>query len=376
MAGDFSKPTTASGYTTFPTEIRDMFADMACWFDGKSTTNYPTGAIRWGSTNKRIEKWNGTAWVALLDTTIDYSMSVSHLGGTAASNYAKLNSPAFINTPTAPTAAADTSTTQLATTAFMINQAASVAPLAPDVTAVIGTSKRYARQDHVHPTNFTATATDIKMNGTQSLGSLTTFPRADHVHPTDTSRQAASNNLSAIAGLTSAADLLPYFTGSGTAGTATFSAFARTLLDDADAATARATLGITAYSAATTTTQGVVELADSTEALGGTDSTRAVTSAGLASAKSLAANGYYKLPGGLIIQWGRAMYSTNTWTTTTFPIAFPNSCQSISMLVEYNGGSVSAFQLNSSSLPTASSFQHYSGPGQTGIYYRWFAIGY
>ena len=36
-----------------------------------------------------------------------------------------------------------------------------------------------------------ATATNIKMNGTQSAGSLTTFAKADHVHPVDTSRAAA-----------------------------------------------------------------------------------------------------------------------------------------------------------------------------------------
>ena len=65
---------------------------------------------------------------------------------------------------------------------------ASVAPLAPAVTAVVGVSTLTARQDHVHPTNFTSTSTDIKMNGTQSVGALTTFPRADHVHPVDTSR--------------------------------------------------------------------------------------------------------------------------------------------------------------------------------------------
>ncbi|MCR5026981.1 MAG: hypothetical protein K6A34_06040 [Methanobrevibacter sp.] len=41
--------------------------------------------------------------------------------------------------------------------------------------------------------NFEATATNIKMNGSQSVGSLNTFARGDHVHPVDTSRAPVSH---------------------------------------------------------------------------------------------------------------------------------------------------------------------------------------
>ncbi len=52
-----------------------------------------------------------------------------------------------------------------------------------------------------------------------------------------------NGNIYALSGLTSAADKLPYFTGSGTAGLTTLSVFMRTLLDDANGGAAYATLG-------------------------------------------------------------------------------------------------------------------------------------
>lgn len=55
---------------------------------------------------------------------------------------------------------------------------------------------------------------------------------------------ALDPTLEAIGGLSESADTMPYFTGAGAAALTGLSAFARSLLDDADAATARATLGL------------------------------------------------------------------------------------------------------------------------------------
>jgi hypothetical protein len=66
------------------------------------------------------------------------------------------NSPALGGAPTTTTAAVDTNTTQIASTAFVLGQSAAATPAAVTNTAAVGTSTRYARADHVHAYEGTA----------------------------------------------------------------------------------------------------------------------------------------------------------------------------------------------------------------------------
>ena len=83
--------------------------------------------------------------------------------------------------------------------------------------------------------------------------------------------------LASLAGLTSAADKLPYFTGSGTASLADFTSFGRSIVDDANEATFKATVNleigtdVQAYDADLTTYAGITPSANVQSVLGAAD---------------------------------------------------------------------------------------------------------
>lgn len=143
-------------------------------------------------------------------------------------------SPTLTGTPLTPTAAVDTNTTQIASTAFVLAQAGSATPVV-DGTGTVGTSTRFARQDHIHPTDTSraatasptltgtpltttaavdtnttqiastafvlaqaASATPV-IDGTAAVGTSTRYARGDHVHPTDTTRAAVAGRTSGTA---------------------------------------------------------------------------------------------------------------------------------------------------------------------------------
>jgi hypothetical protein len=114
-----------------------MFLDMPGSGVSSGTSNAGTGTC----TNQAVTAalTGGPSCTTITSAYVDSSIAATA-------------SPVLTGTPTAPTAAANTNTTQIATTAFVLGQASSTTPVM-DGTGAVGTSNSYARADHVHPTD-------------------------------------------------------------------------------------------------------------------------------------------------------------------------------------------------------------------------------
>lgn len=150
---NWSNPTLTSTYTNFVSEVKNRDEDLALQFDGTTSTNIPTNTIRWDSGANRWKKWNGSTWVELTSTYALTGLSTTGnatVGGTlGVTGAATLSGGGTSTTP-----AVDNNTGAIATTAFVAGQASTASPLV-NGTATAGTSLRYSRQDHVHPTDTT-----------------------------------------------------------------------------------------------------------------------------------------------------------------------------------------------------------------------------
>jgi hypothetical protein len=109
-------------------------------------------------------------------------------------------------------------------------------------TAALADLSSYART-LIDDTTAAAARSTLGL-GSAATHADTDFDPANAAATAQAASQPLDSELTALAGLTSAADRLPYFTGVGTAALATFTAAGRALIDDADAAAQRTTLGL------------------------------------------------------------------------------------------------------------------------------------
>lgn len=122
-------------------------------------------------------------------------------------------------------------------------------------------------------------------------------------------------------------------------------------------------------------------VASTAEAQAFTDNTKIITALRLKEAfqagnQSLATNGYQKLPGGLIIQWGTATVTAGTAMVVTLPIAFPTANVSAGVLGSAQSIGITTatayYGINQAPTTTQISLIANTGSGSC----RWLAIGY
>ena len=95
--------------------------------------------------------------------------------------------------------------------------------------------------------------------------------------------------------------------------------------------------------------------------------------------QSKSANGYQKLPGGLIIQWGSATSSVSGQATLTLPIVFPNAILSASasyLVNAHTQNTVSIFSSDYSTTSISALTTSGTGTAVSGAQVKFIVIGY
>ena len=184
-------------------------------------------------------------------------------------------------------------------------------------------------------------ATATKLATARTINGVS-FDGSGNITVADSTKQPLDATLTALARLATAADKLPYATGNDAFSLTSLTAFARSILDDADAATVRATIGAIAANCG-----GVVD-------------------------SSLTQNGWCKWANGLILQWG--VYDCNN--TLGIYVSYPISYSTNIYAASAQDGGTSCY---STSIDTISLAKFHLTVKNQGAYTkgtgRWFSVG-
>jgi hypothetical protein len=147
------------------------------------------------------------------DGIFDTDAAVTTLGGTVSalsstvSSKAPINSPTFTGVPSAPTAAALTNTTQIATTAFVRTEIAALVDAAP---VTLDTLNELAAALGDDPSFATTVATSLGLKATIASPTFTGVPEAPTASPNTNNTQIATTAYADAAAASGASTIHPF----------------------------------------------------------------------------------------------------------------------------------------------------------------------
>ena len=143
--------------------------------------------------------YDGTYWMMAADRKAVQDAITTNASGISTIN-GQIGTTALPTTAQTITGAIAEHETDISGLSTTITNLKGTASPKMDGTAAVGTATKYAREDHVHPTDTSRAAASAvvpgtatpKKDGTAAVGTATKYAREDHVHPTDDTRAAAS----------------------------------------------------------------------------------------------------------------------------------------------------------------------------------------